>query len=102
MYLTRRIKANLRLSDIFGRYGGEEFLLILPNTGIEESKHLINRIYKSLNEIDWKLDDQNITFSGGMIEINNNNYDLETRHLINKADELLYLAKKKGKNRIEC
>jgi len=99
------VKESLRIHDFVYRVGGEEFLIIFPNINRETSLKILDRIkknieqkiQKSIKELDMK-----ITFSGGLIS--SNNYDLREEDVLNNmikdADELLYKAKNKGRNRI--
>lgn len=89
--------------DFVGRYGGEEFVIGLPGTGIEESRHIAERIRKIIEAHQIKLKDQNsfiqITSSFGVASITPNSqasYD----DLIKSADRSLYQAKKNGRNRV--
>jgi len=91
------IKKSLREIDIPGRYGGEEFLVILPHTGLENSFITAERIRKTIESAAFEEVGLKITVSGGVAE-----FQMErAHHLIDKADKLLYKAKQKGKNRIE-
>lgn len=92
---------NLRHGDHIGRYGGEEFLIILPNTRSEEALEIIQRIKTIINELVWKEKDLKVSFSGGIVEINlKNSYD-KLEDAIDIADKLLYKAKDNGRNQIE-
>ena len=90
---------NLRIVDIVGRYGGEEFLIILPHTNLKGSIKAAELQRKQLGKMILK--DQvkiSVNISGGVCEYKNN-YTLS--HFISIADRLLYKAKKNGRNRIE-
>jgi diguanylate cyclase (GGDEF)-like protein len=97
--LSAFIKAQIRGSDIFGRFGGEEFLLILPQTPLDRAIFLIERIRKSIDEhcFDIGLQKIPLTISAGVAAL-----DPEQDHLIdqliNNADRALYRAKGSGKN----
>lgn len=86
----------LRDKDYIGRYGGEEFIAIFPNTTIEKAKEIAEKVRKNVGNILWDKDIK-VTISGGLYE-----NDTYTKHeCIKNADELLYLAKENGRNRIE-
>ena len=91
------IKKSIRNVDIAGRYGGEEFLIILPEIDGKGGVVAAERIRKSIESI--KIEESNIkvTISGGVAEFAGEPID----DFIKKIDSMLYLAKKNGKNRIE-
>lgn len=93
-----KVKKLIRKEDIFGRYGGEEFILILPNTKIDNAYQASERIRHKIEKMKLKGIKGNITASFGLTEIlpaDNEN------SLIKRADDALYLAKRKGRNRCE-
>jgi len=90
--------ANSRETDIVGRYGGEEILIVLPNTEIDGAKIIGERIRTSINNVMIEeAKDLKVSISGGIIQLNNE----DAAKIVKKADMLLYQAKKFGKNRIE-
>lgn len=92
---------NIRDKDILCRYGGEEFLILLPGTGIDEAFKCAERIRESVQHHAIKIDgDQSlyVTISGGVAC-----YPLDAANgeqLLRIADEVLYAAKHKGRNKI--
>lgn len=89
------IKSNLRETDIVGRYGGEEFLIILPRTNMEQGFIVAERIRKSIQDTDF-LNKIKATISGGL-----KGYNGELMNeLLNEADKCLYIAKNNGRNNI--
>jgi len=90
------IKSNLRKTDIVGRYGGDEFFIILCDTGREEGHAMMERIRQKIQEIEWEKD-LVVTISGGIAEIGSD----ELTGILKKVDQLLYRAKQKGKNLVE-
>ncbi|HHU16943.1 MAG: GGDEF domain-containing protein [Anaerovoracaceae bacterium] len=94
--IVRVMMSNLRQNDIVGRYGGDEFLIILPDVSKEEGHALMERVRKKILELKWESN-LKVTISGGVIELESD----ELPSLINKIDQLLYKAKNKNKNRIE-
>lgn len=91
------LKSKLRLSDFFGRWGGEEFLLILPNSTDAEAQTLLKRLLKEINEHSF-CDDIRLSFSAGICEYESG---IEFNQLIKYADTALYLAKENGRSRTE-
>ncbi len=91
------ISRNVRKEDFIGRYGGEEFLVILPGLQPEQAARIAENIRRSIQAYDFGLKDQTITISIGVAQ-----YEGETSNaLVNKADMLLYQAKYNGRNRVE-
>jgi diguanylate cyclase (GGDEF)-like protein len=98
-YMCRVIKSKIRRSDIFGRYGGEEFLIILPEIPRKGAYLLAEKIRRLIQETDFVFDQLKIpvTISLGITELTSEMIKVED--MITKADENLYLAKQKGRNR---
>ncbi len=98
------IRQNKRTEDIFGRYGGEEFV-ILPRGNIKKEDLYVQceRIRKAVEkpEIRYYGNCVRITCSLGfhLEEIKDKKIDIALADLIHKADKALYLAKKEGRNR---
>ena len=90
------LKENMRDVDYAGRYGGDEFILVLPETNIENSIKIVKRIKKDIETMDC-LEDLNVTASFGITSVNEN--DLTDVDLIKRADEALYKSKHEGKNK---
>ncbi|MBP1748822.1 MAG: hypothetical protein H6Q52_1361 [Deltaproteobacteria bacterium] len=97
--ITRITKDNLRAIDKVGRYGGEEFLIILPETDIEKAIVVAERLRTAVEDTIFDLDGNQIhvTVSGGVASYLNGR---EEKELIKEADDNLYRAKNKGKNRV--
>ena len=93
--VAKTIKSTVRESDVVGRYGGEEFIIVLPETDANEALVLAERIRKEIESFKYK-DNISITVSGGISKLKEN-----AEQLIYDADKLLYKAKHTGKNRIE-
>lgn len=98
--LADTLKNTIRKSDIVGRYGGEEFLVILPNTRVIDAKLFMDRIISNVNEIKWDDKDYQLMFSAGIFEYHKNHTTKDIRSLVDKADQAMYNAKNNGKNRV--
>jgi diguanylate cyclase len=98
-HLAQVIKDTLRPTDIISRFGGEEFVILLPDTDINAATNAIARLQRALTKRFFMGNNQRllITFSAG-ISI----YRLEEEQMaaISRADQAMYLAKKTGKNRV--
>ncbi len=95
---AERINQLSRSSDVVGRFGGEEFLMVLPNTTAEEARQLGERLCVVMESKPIRVDDHEITFTcsiGATQLTENSNLDA----LIQTADKALYEAKHQGKNR---
>ena len=88
------IKENIRESDTFARWGGEEFLIVLPQTNVEEAFVLTEKIRKGLDESNSKYL-QTITASFGLTQYQKGE---SQDKLIHRADQALYLSKENGRN----
>ena len=91
------IEGETRGLDTLGRYGGEEFLLILPNTNTESACRVAERIRGKVESFVFGQGIQ-VTISGGVATYGNE----ELLEFIDKADRRLYEAKNAGRNRIIC
>jgi diguanylate cyclase (GGDEF)-like protein len=91
----------LRQFDLLGRTGGEEFLVLLPNTRIEQAHPIAERLRAAVAAIDFSeiSDDLAVTISVGMAELCAADADLQA--LMHRADNALYRAKADGRNRVE-
>lgn len=87
----------LRDKDLVGRYGGEEFLLILPDTDLGKSTIIAERVRQSIASYCWEQDGFQTTISGGVVQYAGESVE----NLLKRADELLYQAKALGRNRME-
>lgn len=94
--VSKTILNNIRKEDIAGRYGGEEFLIILPNMDINQSLNIAKNIKNAISKIKFKYKGLKITASMGVSTWSGEN----PIKLVNKADKLLYKAKMNGRNRI--
>ena len=91
---SKCIKEKIRASDIFGRWGGEEFLLILPNTSCKEANILAEHIRASIEQCSFSYKFSN-SASFGVASFSSEESEAE---LIEIADKALYSAKESGRN----
>jgi diguanylate cyclase (GGDEF)-like protein len=93
--------ANIRAVDRFGRYGGEEFLLVLPDTPTETAMRSLDRLRAIIAELDWRALSEGmvVTISAGIATLER---DETSDALLARADSALYSAKEHGRNRIAC
>ncbi|MGC8902719.1 MAG: diguanylate cyclase [Fervidobacterium sp.] len=90
--------SNTRGTDVCARFGGDEFVIILPQTNLLGAKKILERMRKELEQINNKLHEPfKISFSAGVTLIDKSDDD-EGISVLKRADELLYKAKSSGKN----
>ena len=100
--VSKRIRDNLRLSDIASRYGGEEFAILLPETDLNAARIVAEKLRKAVCESAVATDQESvqITISLGIAAFPAP--DVQSRKdLFNKADQAMYRAKEAGRNRVE-
>jgi diguanylate cyclase (GGDEF)-like protein len=88
----------IRKTDMVGRYGGEEFLIIFTYTDLKNALKVTERIRESIEKQKWDKPKLKITVSGGIDQLK----DEDASEIIIKTDNLLYKAKENGRNRIEA
>ncbi|WP_372971409.1 GGDEF domain-containing protein [Marinobacter sp.] len=95
------IRAQFRTQDLTARWGGEEFLAVLPDTGLHRAQASAERVRQALLAHDWLApngDSIDITISAGVSEFRG---DDDLNSAINRADRALYRSKELGRNRVE-
>ncbi|EQB34831.1 hypothetical protein M947_10190 [Sulfurimonas hongkongensis] len=102
--LSRLLLDSQRKSDIVCRYGGEEFVILLPNTALQDATLLAEKLRKQVESftlISPKDEDFNFTVSIGVAQIDvENEPDIEKA--LKRADDALYIAKNSGRNRVSA
>jgi diguanylate cyclase (GGDEF)-like protein len=95
--LSQLLQQRLRITDYIGRFGGEEFLLIMPDIHINDAGNLLNGLRKAFSLIEFKENGVhfNVSFSAGISE---NTGMANFMEQIKIADEALYRAKQRGRN----
>lgn len=97
-HVAQAISRRLRASDVLGRYGGEEFVVLLPNTTLEDSQLVAEELRESIARSSLKKNDQvvEVTISIGVAQIGPEGDSLNK--LLQRADAALYQAKQAGRN----
>ncbi|MGH8051744.1 MAG: GGDEF domain-containing protein [Arenimonas sp.] len=98
---VRRLRNNMRNEDYLGRMGGEEFLILLPDTDIQQAQILAQRIQQDFASEPMTLNDQNrsITLSGGITLLSASDHIFDD--MLKRADDAMYTAKVLGRNRMQ-
>jgi diguanylate cyclase (GGDEF)-like protein len=91
--------ANIRTIDRFGRYGGEEFLLVLPDTSDDSAARILDRLRAIIADLDWSAfsPGMQVTISAGTAALR---MDETPDTFLARADRALYAAKARGRNQI--
>lgn len=99
--VCQRIVQELRDTDIFGRYGGEEFVILLPETRLQDACQVANRIAELIAKPLFSTQDGSfeITISLGVTELPE--HPITLNKLLEQADKAMYAAKNAGRNRLE-
>ncbi len=99
--LSVRLKANTRSVDLCCRVGGEEFIMVLPNTAPDLSSRIAERLRRSVASKSFECGVSQaipVTISVGVASLNGSDDTLEK--LLKRADQALYAAKREGRNRV--
>ena len=98
-HLVKIVKDTLRSMDVIARFGGEEFLILMPETTVEAAASTMTRLQRELTKHFFLHDNEKvlITFSAGVALRRPNE---EQTELVKRADKAMYTAKQTGKNRV--
>ncbi len=94
--LSKLVAKNIRQGDILARWGGEEFIILVPEISVNRCAKIAEKLKRSIASHNFPVDRQ-ITCSFGVASFRD---DESMDHLINRADEALYAAKLAGRNRV--
>lgn len=94
------MRQTFRKVDLFGRYGGEEFIALLPETQLTDAVYLSERIRTAINQRCVKFESSEITYSASF-GVAAGQPGVQLGHVVAQADEALYRAKNSGRNRVE-
>ena len=99
MRVTHLIRNRLRRVDYVGRYGGEEFAVVMPNTDAAAAKEVVDKLREAARELEHKAEAGtfHVTFSAGIATYPQFKSVLEVAEA---ADEALYKAKRAGRNQV--
>jgi len=99
VHLARIVRRSIRPTDVISRYGGEEFVILLPETPVEAAASVMSRVQRELTKRIFLHNNERvlITFSAGVAQ---RAFGESQEELIARADQALYHAKQAGKNRV--
>lgn len=99
--VAHRLKNGLRQTDIVGRYGGEEFALLLPDTGPAQAREVVERLRSAIAAAPIDIDGRAVTVTVSFGVAHRSTAAETLDQLLTFADRALYRAKEAGRNRIE-
>lgn len=99
IHLVKVVRQHMRPVDTLGRFGGEEFVILMPDTLLDQGIETIRRLQRELTRNFFLADNERvlITFSAGVAQLAS---DESGEDAIRRADGAMYLAKRTGKNRV--
>ncbi|WP_113063925.1 diguanylate cyclase [Oleiagrimonas sp. MCCC 1A03011] len=95
--VAETVRAHLRAADVFGRFGGDEFMLLLPGIGLQQALAAADRLRLHLQRTEAPGTSQTLSASFGVVELARGE---STMQAFKRADRLLLQAKRDGRNRI--
>jgi diguanylate cyclase (GGDEF)-like protein len=97
--VARILREGCRKTDFVSRYGGEEFMLYFPDTGVDRAVQVCSELRQAVESADWSdiAPEFAVTISFGLAEIRD---DAHSRTILDEADTRLYRAKREGRNRV--
>jgi diguanylate cyclase (GGDEF)-like protein len=98
--VTQRIEHVLAPGQALGRYGGEEFLVVLPGATADEAQHIAERIRASVRERPIATDQRDIALTVSIGGASRQPGELSWKHMLERADQALYTAKRNGRDRV--
>ncbi len=99
--VARLLQTTCRSPDVPCRFGGEEFALIMPNTGPRDAEMVVERLREAMMQIEWpRHPDHKVTLSVGLVGSDSSCGDVTGEQWLEMADQNLYSAKHGGRNRV--
>lgn len=100
VYLANKLRWGLRTIDLIGRYGGDEFIVMMPETGLVPAQQAAERLLNDIVQDAQKAGGlpESVSCSMGLASLNESCVNLEV--LLQRADEVLYQAKNSGRNQV--
>ena len=99
--LAGELQHSIRKTDMVARWGGEEFIFLLLDVDEGMCFQLAENLRKKVESLSTSIDDKSIQFTVSIGATLSRTEDMSCDHIIDRADKLLYRAKRKGRNRVE-
>jgi len=100
-WLTSHLRVHARASDVIARLGGEEFVLLLPDTDLTAARQLAERLRNAVSEAPFLLAEEVVTLTISIGVAKRTPEDRDFSDVLRRADEALYRAKAGGRDRVE-
>jgi diguanylate cyclase (GGDEF)-like protein len=101
VHLAQILTRKIRVTDLVGRYGGEEFMLLLPATTLDGARVIAERIRRTVMNTPVVVEGQSIRLTVSMGVVSNKTEEVQDfESMLKQADGLLYRAKRSGRNRV--
>jgi diguanylate cyclase (GGDEF)-like protein len=97
---SSRCKRSVREMDIVGRYGGEELMIVMPETDLKTAIPIAERLRKSVADAPIQIPGQSLQVTVSIGVAQSDQYTLNLETLIARADQAMYIAKHRGRNRV--
>lgn len=103
-YVARLTRESLRANDLIFRYGGDEFVILMPNSNLEAAMVVAEKVRRNITSVEFKLFKNSdvtvrVTVSMGVAEINPED---DASSFFSRADQAMYMSKNRGRNRVTC
>jgi diguanylate cyclase (GGDEF)-like protein len=95
------LRSSLHTREMFGRYGGEEFLVLFPDTSIDQARQAAERLRLALREQRMRVEDEDVTVTLSLGLAGYESGDVLFDQVARRADIALYVAKTQGRDRVE-
>lgn len=100
--IAKCVQDQIRKPDIISRVGGEEFHVLLPDTGVQGAQHLANRLREAVHKATIQAGDTTIRMTCSFGIAYKESADTHIDSILQRADAAMYAAKRDGKNRVVC
>jgi diguanylate cyclase (GGDEF)-like protein len=97
--LVNRVQTQLRDMDIFARYGGDEFVIVIPDANLDQASSIAERIRTSISEKPFIINGKKYSLFSS-IGVSQTNANDDFSELLDRADRCMYYSKQKGQNQI--